>query len=643
MNRLLSILLIFVAFLGMAINDAYASSRVVVRQDMDLVKVFSGKNTKYIINDDINLEGKRVAVGEGSVLVFKGGSLSNGTIYGTNTRVKAKNYEIFKRGYTRYRACIKAGAKQSAPPTLLKEYHDCLFIEGTWNNKKCGSNWTGLLNDSDEDIMISLKNYVMLHKKGVLVKCPTITALGYETTYFPNGYSIDFNNSVINYPDDFSIWEDAAIQLPANSNRCDIECGFGLFSLRSNTSISNLTIDGKSEKRQHETIRLGVSCAICIGSSSNVLLKNVKVKNVLGPGVDINPGAKDITFQNCCFYNIGEHVIYSHQYLGYCHFIGCTFDTWDSERLSEYRNGLDYLFKYAPPVESKEFSVEEAYHFDLSFTDCTFNNPKRIDSQGRTLGGFLTGYCPVVVNIQKCKFAGVQPPFNPGNSSKVYESTGKPYRMIVRNCDGAPYAYPANSNYNIIAEFYDCINLPFRSLYAKIYDNCSLSIDLYENNTENVSFSFKEEFAQPLIIRNCSFSDEGLVSFVNHPILHRPVRFVKCCFKGGFSRDNQAYLINVQNQDSTVVSFESCSFDMPNMRIVGGNGKIGLISINECTIKRIDEHLITSTPKEIRFIANSISEEILSCKLKMDVKMTKVVAMNNKDGHNKIIDELFIE
>lgn len=627
----------------MAINEACASSRVVVRQDMDLVKVFSETNTQFVIKENINLEGKRVVVGEGSVLVFNRGSLSNGTIFGTNTRVKAKNYEIFKRGYTRYRACIKAGAKPSAPPTLLKEYHDCLFIEGTWNNKKCGTNWTGLLNNSDEDIMISLKNYVVLHKKGVLVECPTINALGYETTYFPNGSTIDFNNSEISYPDDFSIWEDDAIQLPANSKRCDIESGFGLFSLRSNTTILNLTIDGKSEKRQNETVRLGVSCAICVGKSSNVLLKNVRVTNVLGPGVDVNSGAKDITFQDCYFYNIGEHVFYSHQYLGYCHFIGCTFDTWDSERLSTYRNGLNYLFKFAPPVNSDGFSVEEAYSFELSFTNCTFNNPERVNTQGRTLGGFMTGYCPVIVSVENCRFTGALPPFNPGNSSVTYASTGKPYRMVVKNSDGAPYAYSAKSNSNIIAEFYGCKNIPFRTVYAKRYENCKLIFDVYENNIENVSPNYEEEFSQPLVIKDCVFSDEGRVSTINHPILHRPVYFEGCTFKSVHTRKKEnSYLISINSNPISDVSFESCEFNIPGVRLVGGSGTIGAVSINNCSFYEIEAHLITSNTKELKIVNNFFAKKGIENEVVVDAKSTRVFVRNNRDIDKNLIDAIII-
>lgn len=627
----------------MAINEAYASSRVVVRQDMDLVKVFSGMNTQFVIKKDINLEGKRVVVGEGSVLVFKGGSLSNGTIYGTNTRIKAKNYEIFKRGYVRYRAYIKNGAKKGAPPSMIKDYHDCLIIEGSWSNKKCGTKWTGLLNGSDEDIMLSLKNYVMLHKKGRTVQCPRINALGYETTYFPNGCTIDFNNTIISYPDDLSIWEDKTIPLPEDSQPCVIESGFGLFSLRSNTTISNLTIDGKSEKRQNETIRLGVSCAICVGKSSNVLLKNIKVTNVLGPGVDVNSGAKDITFQDCYFYNIGEHVFYSHQYLGYCHFIGCTFDTWDSERLSTYRNGLNYLFKFAPPVNSEGFSVEEAYGFDLSFTNCTFNNPKRVNTQGRTLGGFMTGYCPVIVNIENCRFTGALPPFNPGNSSVTYASTGKPYRMVVKNSDGAPYAYSAKPNSNIIAEFYGCKNIPFRTVYAKRYENCKLNFDVYENNIENVSPNYEEEFSQPLVIKDCVFTDEGRVPTINHPICHRPVYFEGCTFKSVRSRnDAHSYLISINGNLISNVSFESCEFDIPGVKLVGGLGAIGEVTINKCSFHEIEAQLISSNTKELEIVNNFFAKKGIENKIDVDGKGTRVFVKNNIDIDKNLIDAIII-
>lgn len=581
MKRLTCILLIIVAFFGMAINEAYASSRVVVRQGMDLVKVFSGKNTKYIIKDDINLEGKRVAVGEGSVLVFKGGSLSNGTIYGSNTRVKAKNYEIFKRGYARYRACIKAGAKQSAPPTLLKDYHDCLFIEGTWNNKKCETNWTGLLNDLDEDVMPALRNYILLHKAGVKVIVPHIEALGYESIHIPGGRQIDFSNSVISYPEDLSTWEDRNIILPAGASPNPLESLYGLLCLSSNTRISNLKIDGKSFARQNEVIRLGVSCIISIGNAKNVILEDVSINNVLGPGVTAEVDSKDITFKNCSFLNIGEHVVYSHQYKGFCRFEECKFDTWDSERLSVFRNGFNYVYKYDPPKSSA--SYDDIYSFDLTFDNCQFNNPKRQTSQNRFLGGFVTSTFPLVVKVNNCVFTGSMPPFNPSCSEELSEETGKGCLLVVRNCDGAPYVYPAKGVYNIIAEYYDCINIPLRTINTRHYERCELTLDIYEDNIENVSSSFLNEFSKPLTIVDCTIKDYGTVMRINHPVNHRPVYFQRCSFIANSPRDAISNILCFSTDQNHIVTFDSCLFDLEGYKLVVNNNV--KVLIKECHFK----------------------------------------------------------
>lgn len=500
---------------------AYGRTRIVVKQSDDLERVFAGKRTKYIIMEDIDLGGKKVQIGEGCMLVFRGGSLANGTIVGNNTRVKAGNYEIFKRGFTRYRAYIKAGAKESTPPALIRVYHKSIIIEGSWDNKKCSMNWSGLLNDNNEDVMLAVKNYVTLHKDGTTISLPTINALGYETTYLPGNHKIDFNNSTISYPDDLSLWEDTSIALPEDATPCPLESGYGLISLCSDTKLLNITIDGKSEKRQNETIRLGVSCLVSIGNSKNLVLENVKLFNALGPGMAAQAGSKDITFKNCMFSNIGEHVLYSHQYQGYCHFVDCIFDTWDSERISVYRNGMNYILKYDPPLDLKGVSYNEIYKFDLTFNNCTFINPERKTTQGRALGGFITGSFPLVIYVTNSKFIGVAPALNPGNGSAMTETTGFPFRMIVSNCDGAPYVYPSRTNRNIITEFYDCINIPFRVVYAKRYERCLLFVDLYEDEIENITESFSNEFAEPLIIKDCEFIDRGRIVNTFHPLIHR--------------------------------------------------------------------------------------------------------------------------
>lgn len=589
MKSVSSFLLLFSVVLAIAVPKAYGSPKVVVRKGDNLVKVFAGKYKEYIIKEDIDLGGTTVRIGKGCVLTFQGGSLSNGTVIGSNTRIEANDYEIFRRGYTRYRAYFKAGTNDKTPPSLLKQYHDCLIIEGTWNNKECGSNWTGLLTESEEDVMLAIKNYVALHAEGSVVVFPTFNALGYESTKIPGNRTIDFNNSTISYPDDLSIWEDTTIVLPKGASACALESGYGLLSVSSNSTIANLTVDGKSAKRQAEKIRLGVSCIISIGDSKNVRVENVCVMNVLGPAMTAQSQSKDISFSNCKFYNIGEHVMYSHQYLGYCHFESCSFDTWDSERISVFRNGINYLYKHTPPIDEKGVSYNQLYSFDLSFSNCVFNNPKRVNSQNRFLGGFLTGYFPVKVILNDCVFSGSPVMINPGGGATISEKSKMAFRMVARNCDGAPFIYASKANYNLIAEYYDCRNIPFRVVYAKRYERCRLFLDLYEDNIENVSSFFEKEFTEPLVIKDCDFLDRGSNVTVNHPLLHRPVFFENCRFESSSKRDKTSELVTVKATAISKVEFRSCDFNLPGYRLLGGKKRVSSYSVQKCNFRSITE------------------------------------------------------
>lgn len=570
MNRIIYIFTLLAMVSLLSTPMAFGCSTVEVRQGMDLVKVFAAENTKYLIKQDIDLGGKTIKVGANSTLIFEGGSLANGKVVGNNTKVKAADYEIFKRGYTRYKAYKKATDSPNDPPTLIREYHNCIIIEGTWDIKRCGSKWTGLLNGSEEDVMLAVRNYAKLHAKGAKVVFPTFDALGYESVKLPGGHNYDFNNSTISYPDDLSIWEDRNISLPNDAILNSLESNHGLLSLSNRTKISNLSIDGKSIYRQNEQIRLGVSCIIAIGDAQQVTLENISLSNVLGPGITAQSGSRDVLFENCHFFNIGEHILYSHQYKGFCRFKGCTFDTWDSERLSVYRNGMNYLFKCDPPTDQKDASYEELYRFDVAFTECRFNNPKRVNSQGRTLGGFLTGSFPVVISIINCRFTGAYPPLNPGGGATISEKSGKNYKMIVRNCDGAPYVYPSKSNYNIVTEYYDCTNIPFRTVYARRYENCKLYIDLYEDNIENVSTSFENDFSDPLVIKGCEFYERGANEKTNHPVFHRAIHFENCSFEKVKDGLKTTSLLTVMGDRVKEICFSGCDIDESNMQLVAG-------------------------------------------------------------------------
>lgn len=51
--------------LALTTGEAYACRKVTVRQGMDLVKVFAGKDTKYVIKRDINHGGKTIEIVDG--------------------------------------------------------------------------------------------------------------------------------------------------------------------------------------------------------------------------------------------------------------------------------------------------------------------------------------------------------------------------------------------------------------------------------------------------------------------------------------------------------------------------------------------------------------------------------------------------
>lgn len=273
---------------------------------------------------------------------------------------------------------------------------------------------------------------------------------------------------------------------------------------------------------------------------------------------------------------------------------------------------MNYLFNCAPPTDQKEVSYEELYVFDIAFTNCTFNNPKRVNSQGRTLGGFLTGSFPVEIRLTNCTFTGAYPPLNPGGGATISEKSGKNYRMIVRSCVGAPYVYGSKSNYNIFMEFYDCTDIPFRTTYAKRYEDCRLNLDVYEDNFENVSPSFENEFSKLLIVKNCEIVDNGSGNVINHPVFHRPVVFEGCTFRTKSTRPRIQEIVSLKAEVVSQVSFDNCDIDLPNYRLVGGDKEVGELVIKKSKIKNIEKKYSTVKAIKMSAAGNTLSESLKS-------------------------------
>lgn len=69
----------------------------ILRKGISLSEQMSDINTIYEIRYDFDLNNGQVEIPSGSLLHFVGGSISNGTIVGNNTRIDARSFNIFKR------------------------------------------------------------------------------------------------------------------------------------------------------------------------------------------------------------------------------------------------------------------------------------------------------------------------------------------------------------------------------------------------------------------------------------------------------------------------------------------------------------------------------------------------------------------
>lgn len=75
--------------------DTSGMNGVVLKKNKTFAEQVTGTNTIYEIRDEFDLGGSRVTIPSGSVLVFNGGKLKNGTLVGTSTQVVADNVKIF--------------------------------------------------------------------------------------------------------------------------------------------------------------------------------------------------------------------------------------------------------------------------------------------------------------------------------------------------------------------------------------------------------------------------------------------------------------------------------------------------------------------------------------------------------------------
>lgn len=551
MYRNLSIFILFLFALCVLTSHSYACSKHVVRQGDNYEKVFSSKDKKYIIKEDLNLGGKTIKIGEGSTLVFKGGSLSNGVVVGTDTKVKADNYTIFKSGSRKYRGYLKNGY------SYVSSNNNTLEIKGTWNNTKCENDWTGMNSYLENDCAsLAINNYLRLHRKGCRVIFPSNKTYHVYGKIDCTGYSVNFNNSTI-ISIDFSKVEDNSLPLPSGVTPSSLRSIYGLVFFQSDNAIlENLTIDGSASSRNEEPI-LGSECLIAMGSNINATLRNITLKDSVDCGI-CTYTISNCTIENVRIENCGEHGFYTHCYQGDISFTNCKFVNCGQCPTIYHQRGQSACVRFSAMRDHK---AEELQTLRAYFYNCVFSSSGLYD--------VATMYSDLpYAEFHNCTWNGV------GGytvaSAELAERIGKLVEYKFYDCIN-PCA--KINSINTIRRLFHCrdVHNPFAD--AVEINDCEI-VASYADVENKYSFMFESEYNTPLQVKDSRFiKNAGDVSVRNTLTRPRPILFDNCTWDFGRSKVEKNkgtyYIVLAEDQHMMQkVTFRNCIIDIDNYRLL---------------------------------------------------------------------------
>lgn len=202
--------------------------------------LFSYSGIIYKIVGDIDLGGGTLTIATGSTLDFQGGSFSNGTIVGQNTKIKAGLNKIFDTNIT---------------------------LSGTWNVDEAYPEWFGAtIGSSDSRLAIQL-----------CLNSFNTTKLSSQT-YTLNSYSDEVaeTRTCLIVPNGHSLIGNKIYELAQTNYTLQIAEKLNpvyMIRLESNSSIKNLYICGNSTSRNNGAICIGTN-----GFAKHLLLENVLVR-----------------------------------------------------------------------------------------------------------------------------------------------------------------------------------------------------------------------------------------------------------------------------------------------------------------------------------------------------------------------------
>lgn len=216
-------------------------------------------NTIYEIRYDFDINGETIEMKEGCILKFEGGSLSNGTIKGNITEIKASANQIFNLQLT---------------------------LDGSFNNEFFLSEWYGAIGNSNIDCSFAINKALnspikclKLLEKQYLVENTTVVSYLVDGKNY-NANIIVPNNKIIIGSGTSDYTNNSTIIISEN-----IVSDIALFISDRQVQISNITIlgkergDGKYSCNKLVVTQKGVA---------NLNLRNVAVKYCNGNAFDID-------------------------------------------------------------------------------------------------------------------------------------------------------------------------------------------------------------------------------------------------------------------------------------------------------------------------------------------------------------------
>lgn len=557
MKKHASLLVLCFVALMISVPSAYACRTVNVMSGMDYQKVFAGKDTKYVIKQDINLSGKSIRIGEGSTLVFKGGSLANGVVIGNNTRISADDYEIFKHGYRTFRGYTLNGIYKYATKT-----EGAIIIEGTWQNRKCGIKWTGMDAFSEKECAgLSINNFIQLHRRGTTVVFPKTERYYVYEPIICNGYSLDFNGSTINSID-FNFVENNTIQIPKDASSHSLKSLYGLVVFEgNNASLKNLIIDGRASKRIEDP-SLGTECLLSMSTNTSCVLDDITLLDAVGCGI-CTYAISDCSFRNITIKDCGEHGIYTHAYKGVLQFDGCSFINCGQNSTLFKKRGQSACIKFSG---SRDRDYSELKDLRAYFSHCLFSS----DNNGIPVA---TTYSDLpYAEFSYCKWEGNVSGYSVVSPDLATE-IGRLIEYRFVNCVN-PCAKIKSAN--TIRRLLHCTDVHNPFADAVELDDCEIVVE-YADVDNNYTGRFVSEYNNPVVCKNCSFiKKDGDFSIRNTIKSPRPMTFIRCKWNfppSEISKNKGSYYLVLsdkgkQDMSTVSVSFHSCDFAIDRYRML---------------------------------------------------------------------------